>query len=826
MSKDQRLKAKLPAFLLTIICVFFPTVGKAEATRLGVVRNPENAQQWLGISTRLQATGVDYCLVDLPTLNSPLNLNDINVLLLPNVETLTGEQVASLQAWMRQGGKVIVTGPTGSLSQPQVRSQLRSLFGGYWGFPLSTPSTLQLTANSTLTKEIQQRALSNTLRGGVIIPTDENSRTLAVWLAEGTSPAVISTDSSLFLGWRWGTDGASSASLDVTWLQAVLKGYGRLAAATDASGSPCSTAAIPSQTESPRLPLWQEQGLFSPENRPKPSSSSSTPAPTAIDPNSGAIPRRETPNRAWNEVKVRAMSQELLNLIGRFESALLAANALNSNIEVLPGQAMAQYLETRNKTKESPQSHASASSQALTNAKTHYQNFLQLVQRQEYSQATEQWEQARRILWDNYPSDRRLAHPEIRAIWLDRGTIVKAKSEQDLAQIFDRLANAGINTVFFETVNASYPIYPSKVAPQQNPLIRGWDPLKAAVKLAHERGMELHAWVWMFAAANQRHNTILNQSTNYLGPVLSAHPDWAIRNKQGNIFHPNSKKAFLDPANPKVRQYLLSLLTEIATEYDVDGIQLDYIRYPFQDPTANHTYGYGVESRRQFLTKTGVDPINVYPRDRALWKQWTDFRIQQIDSFVATVSQELRAKRPDLILSAAVFALPRSERLAKLQQNWEEWSKEGYLDLVVPMTYTEDTQALKEMAQPLISQGLLDASLILPGVRLLNLPDVVALDQVQLLRDLPTGGYSLFAAENLNGNLQSLFNRTQGATQATLIQPLPHRQPFETVLVRYQSLQREWLFLLENNQLAMEANSLQEWGKQVDAIALHLDKLT
>ncbi|NEQ63802.1 MAG: hypothetical protein F6K53_43515, partial [Moorea sp. SIO4A1] len=39
----------------------------------------------------------------------------------------------------------------------------------------------------------------------------------------------------------------------------------------------------------------------------------------------------------------------------------------------------------------------------------------------------------------------------------------------------------------------------------------GWDPLKAAVKLAHERGMELHAWVWMFAAANQRHNAVLDQ---------------------------------------------------------------------------------------------------------------------------------------------------------------------------------------------------------------------------------------------------------------------------------------------------------------------------
>lgn len=89
-------------------------------------------------------------------------------------------------------------------------------------------------------------------------------------------------------------------------------------------------------------------------------------------------------------------------------------------------------------------------------------------------------------------------------MWLDRGTIVQAKNEEDLAKVFDRMAAAGINVVFFETVNASYTIYPSQVAPEQNPLTRGWDPLKVAVKLAHERNMEIHAWVWVFAAADRK----------------------------------------------------------------------------------------------------------------------------------------------------------------------------------------------------------------------------------------------------------------------------------------------------------------------------------
>ncbi|MFM6157656.1 MAG: glycoside hydrolase family 10 protein, partial [Sphaerospermopsis kisseleviana] len=142
------------------------------------------------------------------------------------------------------------------------------------------------------------------------------------------------------------------------------------------------------------------------------------------------------------------------------------------------------------------------------------------------------------------------AQPEVRAVWLDRGTIVNAGNEEGLKKIFDRLAKAGINTVFFETVNASYTIYPSEVAPQQNPLIKDWDPLASAVKLAHARGMELHAWVWTFAAGNSRHNQIIGVSSDYPGPVLATNPDWANYDQRGRMIPVGQTKPFLDPANP------------------------------------------------------------------------------------------------------------------------------------------------------------------------------------------------------------------------------------------------------------------------------------
>ena len=286
---------------------------------------------------------------------------------------------------------------------------------------------------------------------------------------------------------------------------------------------------------------------------------------------------------------------------------------------------------------------------------------------------------------------------EIRSIWLDRETIVNAGSYEGLAQIFERYRSAGINTVFVETGNAGYPIYPSEVAPEQNPLTKHWDPLQAAVELGHAYDIEIHAWVWLFAAGNEAHNAIIGQPSDYPGPLLSARPDWAGFDNHGNLIIPGQNKTFLDPANPEVRQYLLDLLGEIATQYDVDGIQLDYVRYPFQDPLANRTFGYGAAAREQFQRLTGVDPLTIPARnggDRRLarlWSQWTDFRAQQISTFVSAASRQLRRQRPDLTLSAAVFADDTYKRHHDLQQDWEDWADQGLVDWIVLMSYARNT---------------------------------------------------------------------------------------------------------------------------------------
>ncbi|QLE54539.1 glycoside hydrolase family 10 protein [Nostoc sp. TCL26-01] len=829
--KDHKKKLNLPSkktrfFIFTVQlillnCVDILTAKAANAAPvLTVVQSQENTQHWSGITKRLQTIGVEYCVVPLSTVKSAADWGDRRILFLPNIETITPAQAIALEEWASKGGSLIASGAVGSLSAPGVRQLLKSLLGSYWGFSLNDSQQIKPPKTST---GVNNSELFGNLRGGVLIPNDSSSQAIAVWDSKDNPAAVVLTERSTFLGWRWGTDVASTAELDTAWLKTTLTRY---TSTNDTKkipgGSPnCSTsvANVPEQRS-------REQGSRGAGEQGRGNNSVvSKPIPKTAINNQEAIDQLEQTVR-WDIApnsnvpigsgEAIALQQELENLISRVENAYIAASVNSTN----PNEPQSLKAEPVRHTTRLPNRE-----QVMTQARMVAKNIPQLVASKNYALARQQWLTTKTNLWRQFPTDRRLAPAEIRAVWLDRGTIVRAGSEQELAKIFDRLAQAGINTVFFETINAGYTIYPSQVAPQQNPLIRNWNPLASGVKLAHERGMELHAWVWTFAAGNQRHNELLNLPLDYPGPVLAAHPDWANYDNQGKKIPSGQTKPFFDPANPELRQYLLKLYEEIVTQYDVDGLQLDYIRYPFQDPRAGRTYGYGQAARMQFQQTTGVDPVNITPSQTELWRQWTEFRTQQVDSFVAQVAQMLQQKRQNLILSVAVFPLPEQERIQKIQQHWEVWARQGDVDLIIPMTYAQDTVRFQSLARPWIGSTQLGSSLLIPGIRLLSLPTLGAFDQLQLIRDLPVTGYALFAAENLNNELQRLFSNTQGKGQSTLSEPLPYRQPFQTAATRYAGLKREWQLLLRHEKQQVSSATIPDFDAQVEVVQNALNQL-
>jgi uncharacterized lipoprotein YddW (UPF0748 family) len=504
----------------------------------------------------------------------------------------------------------------------------------------------------------------------------------------------------------------------------------------------------------------------------------------------------ETPSvsQPIHALELIAMRQELQDLVGRVENALTAAR-------IRQGQGNTLQLP------------------AIAAARTVLKQLPQWVAARQYQEARQQWEQARQNLWRDYPPEAFVPVPEVRAIWLDRGTIVAAGSEERLAVVFDRLQAAGVNTVFLEVVNAGYPIYPSRVAPEQNPLIRrNWDPLASAVRLARARRMELHAWVWVFSVGNRRHNALVGKPASYPGPVLSRYPQWANRDQDGNIFAPEGK-TFLDPSHPEVQQYLLSLYREIVTQYAVDGIHLDYIRQPRNE--RGITLGYGTAARSQFAQKTGIDPIDLTERDASLWWMWTEFRALAINGFVAKTAKELRQLRPQLTISAAVFPWSYNDRIQRLQQNWETWVSRGDIDLLMPMTYVPNTNRfVRQEVLPVVEAIAESPVLLLPGVMLRGLPDMEVVDQLQAVRDLPSGGYALFASEHFRPSFGKLLQQSPVSDEARV---LPHRRPFRVAYLRFNDLRKEWQNLVASDRLWIREDHRLQWERQSQALYRSLD---
>jgi uncharacterized lipoprotein YddW (UPF0748 family) len=833
---------KFGLFLLNLQFIIFHLLSvpatAASDTNLTIIYSQENANQWSGITNRLQAAGVNYCIVSLDSIRTANDWGERRVLFLPNIESLSPGQVIALEEWMSKGGRLIASGPVGTTSAPGVRQLIRALLGGYWGFSLDGVQRIK-PSKAKVTQDWAKAGIFGQVRGGVVIPDESVGQTAALWDTKDNSTAVLTTERSTFFGWRWGTDTVAANELDSAWLRAAIDRHMQLPPGAKKTVTGGATNCVTSVAELPKSSPSKPVNTVASNTefgavKVDPSIFNS---PTATNSRSGFprnVPRSDeaidqleqrvrldvvpNSNKPMSASEAAALRQELINQIGRVESSQLSASAISGKAQPLKATQV-QLASVR------PGATTPNNFQARQIANT----IPQLVAKKQYSQARSAWLTARSNLWKQFPLNQRMAQPEIRAMWLDRGTIVKAGSEAGLAVIFDRLAQAGINTVFFETLNASYPIYPSKVAPQQNPLIRGWDPLASGVKLAKARGMELHAWVWVFAAGNQQHNQLLGIDKNYPGPVLAANPSWAGYDQRGQMVPLGQGKPFFDPANPQVRDYLLRLYEEIITNYDVDGLQLDYIRYPFQDPSAGRLYGYGAAARLKFRQLHGIDPATISPSQTDLWQKWTAFRTEQVNSFVAEVSQRLKQKKSDLTISVAVFPLPEQERIQKIQQNWEVWARRGDIDLIVPMTYALDTTRFERLAQPWIAStqfGQLGATLLVPGIRLLNLPSPGAFDQLQAIRDLPAVGYALFAAENLTGELQQIFNNTQGNSNHTTQQePIPHRQPFQTAAARYTALKTEWKWIEQNNQLKLTPTGLAAFKQQADVLETALNQL-
>lgn len=268
----------------------------------------------------------------------------------------------------------------------------------------------------------------------------------------------------------------------------------------------------------------------------------------------------------------------------------------------------------------------------------------------------------------------------MRAIWITRWDY---RSLEDVQRIVEHCADAGFDTLMFQVRGNATAFYPSSFEPWAEQL--GWcnpgfDPLAVALAEARRRGLALHAWVNVMPA--------------WWGPrppadpthVIHTHPEWLWIDGDGER-QSYSERFYvsLNPCLPEVRDYLVAVLGELLERYALDGLHLDYIRFPNESPAVRPGQDFPRDQRTLALYRaaSGLAPDD----DAQSWDRW---RAEQVTELVRALARTRDRLRPTAELSAAVG--PELRAALSHHQDWGRWIDEGLLDRVFPMNYTADEE--------------------------------------------------------------------------------------------------------------------------------------
>ena len=351
------------------------------------------------------------------------------------------------------------------------------------------------------------------------------------------------------------------------------------------------------------------------------------------------------------------------------------------------------------------------------------------------------------------------------ALWvLAEGSERTLESPEKIAQLVARAHELGATDLFVQVHRAGKSWFPSTHA-DDAPFraIRAAHPdapapLADVIARAHARGIRVHAWFNCLALAQNRDAPVLAKlgrgavQVDRAGrSLLDYAPDGKVPPPDGNYFELDTPGLWLDPAVPGVVAYLADTVADLAAAApDLDGLHLDYIRYPFALPMVPGSrfrgldFGYGDTAKARFAEQRGGKPFEA-------GDEWDAFRRARVGDLVAA----LRERKPkSWQLSAAVLAYADRAYLTSLQ-DWRAWLDDGRLDFAVAMAYTRDDAMLRYMAHALrfgvggdrVWLGLGSWLVVDDPARLTR--------QVAIARDVDPAGISLFSYDALAAKPES-----------------------------------------------------------------------
>ncbi|AHJ31192.1 glycoside hydrolase family 10 protein [Nodularia spumigena CS-584] len=342
---------------------------------------------------------------------------------------------------------------------------------------------------------------------------------------------------------------------------------------------------------------------------------------------------------------------------------------------------------------------------------------------------------------------------EIRGVWLTNVASGVLFLPWGINRAVNQLSALNFNTIYPVVWNRGNTFYKSSIAkivtgsdadPIVNLMHGGQDVLKKIIQLAKPQGLSVIPW-FEYGFMTPPNSQLAQRYPGWLTmgqEGIKSSTEVPLEEVNDNSAH---QQAWLNPLHPGVREFILALIVEVVSYYDVDGIQLDD---HFGMPVKFGYDAFTVDLYRQEHQGQSPpsDPFN------PSWMRW---RANKITDFMAEIYQSVKAIKPDAIISLS----PNSQSFSYKYylQDWETWVRKGLVDELILQVYRNNQSSfMTELEQPSVrfARSRIPVGIgILTGTSKTPVSITQIKQQVQTVRDRSFPGVSFFYWESLWGSI-------------------------------------------------------------------------
>ena len=363
----------------------------------------------------------------------------------------------------------------------------------------------------------------------------------------------------------------------------------------------------------------------------------------------------------------------------------------------------------------------------------------------------------------------RAAAPEqTRALWITRTTLT---SPESIKQMVAAAQAGGFNTLLVQVRGRGDAYYSGTIEPRAAELTGkpSFDPLATVLAEAHVAGLKVHAWVAVNLVSS---SVTLPASRDH---VIYRAPEWLMvprelaaemrkidlrspayvgRLARWTRAHSSIVEGlYISPLHPAAQDHAAAVIGEIAAKYPIDGVHLDYVRFPNEEfdysPGAMEQFKTAIAAdlndreKREAAAREVIDPVaypNLFP------ERWSDFRRSRLTSLVIKIRTAVKTARPGTLVSAAVVPDAQVAFTSRMQ-DWRGWIDQSLLDVICPMAYTTESEIFQK--QIAAARAYAGSRPVWAGIGAYQMSPAQTLAHIAAANKLGVAGIILFSYESL-----------------------------------------------------------------------------